>query len=795
MAVAQRLLPDNTNGSPPYDAITWQAKANTEIMALWRYAKYPLTSVSGTNAILASSDTTVVAAISSYQAGMGRSLVPANTNTGGVSINIDSVGVVNLKDADGATLIGGALVAGRMYGIEYDGASWRVVAGGTNAATLAFSVAPDAIFRDEKTVGTDGGTTTATAFARRTLNTTVRNAIAGCSLSSSQITLQAGTYVIEWSAPAYLSDFHLSRLFNATDSTTVETGTSEFNSSSGTAFLGVATKSIGLAVVTITSAKAFEIDHSVGTSRATSGFGRATSLGAKEVYSWVNIWKVGTLAASATVIPGGGITFLQTFSTTTADADPGNGTIRLNNATQNAATQCFVDLLADNGSDLTALLDTLDASTSAVRGQVRITKYDDPTKWLTFNLTARTTASGYRKFTLVNTASSAASPFANGDKVYFEFSRTGDSGGGVATEAQAEAGTDNSVAMSPQGVSQAILTNSLGFANIAGRAGGFEVWQRGILIDVPASTTAYTCDGWYCKTGANQASQVAQEPGITNGSRFSALIIRNAGQTGTGAMVFAMPLDSDEIFKCRGHALQLIFTAGTGANWSPASGTLSYGVFFGTGAAPAKRNSTPYTGDSGVTNTVNIAPATATQVIAPISAAVPTNATQGEILFFWTPVGTAGAADWISFDDLDLRVVPTGLAASKPSFERSDYVWDLQRCLRHLYVQKEGAQASLMFGGAVSATNAFFTFISPVRMRKIPTCSVSAATDFSVFNAATNSPNTCNGVPFFGATGQSAAGVQQLQINPTTAGGLTAGSACALTGLNANAALIVSAEI
>src|SRR5690242_11031727 len=125
---------------------------------------------------------------------------------------------------------------------------------------------------------------------------------------------------------------------------------------------------------------------------------------------------------------GGAITIAYTFSTTTTDADPGSGNLRLDNATQNTATHIYADLNDVNGSDWTSVLDTFDASTNTNKADIRLVKVGDATKFLTFTLTARTTATGYRKFTLTNTGSSASSPFSDGDSILLCWSRAGDKG-------------------------------------------------------------------------------------------------------------------------------------------------------------------------------------------------------------------------------------------------------------------------------------------------------------------------------------------------------------------------------
>lgn len=132
--------------------------------------------------------------------------------------------------------------------------------------------------------------------------------------------------------------------------------------------------------------------------------------------------------------PGGALDISYTFGTSTTDADPGNGIITFDHSTQNATTVIFVDLLDSAGSDWTAVLDQLDASTNAVKGQLRVFNRSDPTKWIFFNVTGRTTASGYRKLAVTVVGSSASNPFAASDALGFSFARTGDSDTSILTQ-------------------------------------------------------------------------------------------------------------------------------------------------------------------------------------------------------------------------------------------------------------------------------------------------------------------------------------------------------------------------
>ena len=122
----------------------------------------------------------------------------------------------------------------------------------------------------------------------------------------------------------------------------------------------------------------------------------------------------------------GAIAIPYTFSTTTTDADPGNGILRLNQATQNTATVIRADLLGSDGATYTGSLDIFDDSTNTVKGYIRLVHATDATKFLIFSVASLASPTGYKNITVTNISSSAASPFANSDAVVLYFTRTGD---------------------------------------------------------------------------------------------------------------------------------------------------------------------------------------------------------------------------------------------------------------------------------------------------------------------------------------------------------------------------------
>lgn len=141
------------------------------------------------------------------------------------------------------------------------------------------------------------------------------------------------------------------------------------------------------------------------------------------------VTQANVLAAALTAIAAGtAVAIPYTFSTTTTDADPGAGFLRLDNATQNAATTIRADLTGADGSTWADVLATFDDSTSTVKGHIVLQAIADPTKWILFTISALASPAGYKNITVAVVAASAASPFANNDSIILKFTRTGDKG-------------------------------------------------------------------------------------------------------------------------------------------------------------------------------------------------------------------------------------------------------------------------------------------------------------------------------------------------------------------------------
>jgi len=137
--------------------------------------------------------------------------------------------------------------------------------------------------------GTNGGDLTNGAWRTRTLNTEDFDADGITSLSSNQFTLQAGTYFIEAYAAQYRTDFTAIRIYNATDSSVAFEGIGVANSSGQ----NLQAMNYVSGRVTISGAKAFEVQSRCQTTKASNGAGLADSnLGnTKETYVICKIYK------------------------------------------------------------------------------------------------------------------------------------------------------------------------------------------------------------------------------------------------------------------------------------------------------------------------------------------------------------------------------------------------------------------------------------------------------------------------------------------------------------------------
>ena len=82
----------------------------------------------------------------------------------------------------------------------------------------------------------------------------------------------------------------------------------------------------------------------------------------------------------------GGATFDYLFDISTNSTDPGQPYIRLNDVSQNGATELYIDSLDIFGNSIDNFMQSIDSVTSLVKGYVRLTNKQDSTQFLLFQI-------------------------------------------------------------------------------------------------------------------------------------------------------------------------------------------------------------------------------------------------------------------------------------------------------------------------------------------------------------------------------------------------------------------------
>jgi hypothetical protein len=268
----------------------------------------------------------------------------ANANTGATTVNLNSLGIKKIRTSSDTDLVGGEVLANNIYILTYnpafdsaDGAfvlhpiganiqslihnatskttpidndemaiadsasafSLKKLTWANLKATLkayfdtlymGFSTQGIMTVEDQKPYNAPGGSSIA-GIQTRTLNTVTTNTITGASLASNQVTLPAGTYRIEASAPATFAGTgaHRVLLKNVTSASYIASGQRRASTSSADTLSHIST------IITLASTTIFQLDHEIQTAYTTYGLGGWGTLTntMPSVYSRMVITKIG----------------------------------------------------------------------------------------------------------------------------------------------------------------------------------------------------------------------------------------------------------------------------------------------------------------------------------------------------------------------------------------------------------------------------------------------------------------------------------------------------------------------
>jgi hypothetical protein len=218
--------------------------------------------------------------------------------------------------------------------------------------------------------------------------------------------------------------------------------------------------------------------------------------------------------------------------------------------------------------------------------------------------------------------------------------------------------------------------------------GSFQVWQRGTSF-ANATTVVYGPDRWGLWRGSppfTLGATVSRQTGDSP-SRYCARVQRDSGNTSTTSVVFRQALTTENSIALRGKRLGMRFKARKGANFSASSSILTASVISGTGT---DQHPSAYTGSATQASTTCTL-TTSWQYFTLDVETIAGSVTELAFGFIYTPVGTAGAADY--FEVQEVQVVPI----SDSNVDVGDYPWrsfeeELAACLP--YYEKSFAYAT-----------------------------------------------------------------------------------------------------
>jgi hypothetical protein len=243
------------------------------------------------------------------------------------------------------------------------------------------------------------------------------------------------------------------------------------------------TSSDTYATTSLTSAgRALLDDASASAQRTTLGLGTLATQDANSVAI------TGGTISGISNLSDPGTSLQYTFSTTTTDSDPGSGIVRLNNATQNAATEIYIDDEDNDGTNVSGVIALLAGGNnpSSVLGYVTIRKEFAPENFVTMKITTLTSASGYTKLVGTVEASSGATPFSDTDNLYFSIDVSGDKGDPGAGDLSGPGSSTDNALVRFDGAGGSAVQNSgwtLSDANALTAGGVFDMNGFGLTVD------------------------------------------------------------------------------------------------------------------------------------------------------------------------------------------------------------------------------------------------------------------------------------------------------------------------
>ena len=324
-------------------------------------------------------------------------------------------------------------------------------------------------------------------------------------------------------------------------------------------------------------------------------------------------------------------------------------------------------------------------------------------------------------------------------------------------------------------------------------------WQRGTGTSADISSTlTYWADRWANLGAAGSAINVSRQTGandVTAGYGASLRFQRKSANADINAICMGQTIESADSYQFQSGTAVLSFHALAGANFSAASNNVQVTIATGTGVDGSTTNLFAG-GWTGYANTYQANTAISTTWTRyTVAVAIPATAKQIGVKFCYTPVGTAGANDWLELAGVTLT--KTILSASAlngqptlgPGYQRLPIELETLRAQRYYIEFDEGAAGPMRATGeATTTTNARIFVKLPVTMRAAPTGTYTAGF------AAAKSDGTAQACTALG-TVTSSGTTNSITVDCTVSANLTAGNGTALIDNGGSGVIKLSADL
>jgi hypothetical protein len=241
--------------------------------------------------------------------------------------------------------------------------------------------------------------------------------------------------------------------------------------------------------------------------------------------------------------------------------------------------------------------------------------------------------------------------------------------------------------------------------------GDFGIWQRGTSFTSTNGTGFFGADRFNIYSATTGRTFSRQNTG-PNGSSYFIRIQRDSGNTNTSALSIFYTLETAQSKPLAGKTLTLSFYARAGANFSAASSTMFSPAVYGTGTD--QNQVAGFTGNASIANQGNVL--TTSWQRFTMTGTVNAAATQVGFQLVYTPVGTAGAADYMDIADVQWEV---GSVATAFQTATGTLQGELAACQRYYWRSVIGnAYARHSGSGAfANATTGYFSLNNPIQLR------------------------------------------------------------------------------